>query len=275
MKDPSNDLPGYVNQTNQLLRFANDIILLMDQSGKLLDANEAAVNIYGWPLEELLKLNISDLRDPSTLKDLPAHLDMTAQTGALFETRHKHRDGTTFPVEVSTRNFEHAGRKLRQSIIRDISRRHKMLAKMEYDALRIEGLLRLNEIATQLPEKELMQFGLEWVEKLTGSKIAFIHFVNEDQQSIELVAWSAATREKYCTSVSDNHYPLSGAGVWADCLRQLKPVVFNDYANCPDKRGLPEGHSVLQRLISVPVVEGQLVRVVLGVGNKGCNLIRQ
>lgn len=268
MKQPINDLPGFGNQTNQLLRFANDIILLMDQNGKLLDANEAAVKIYGWSLDELLTMNVSELRDPDTLKDLVGHLKMTAQTGALFETRHKHRDGTTFPVEVSTRNFEYGGRYLRQSIIRDISRRYEMLAKMEYDARRIEGLLRLNEMATQLPEKEFMQFGLEWVEKLTGSKIAFIHFVNEDQLTIELVAWSAATRDHYCTVGFDNHYPVAQAGIWADCLRQLKPVVFNDYVNYPDKHGLPDGHSTLTRLVSVPVVEGELVRVILGVGNK-------
>lgn len=142
------------------------------------------------------------------------------------------------------------------------------LLKLERDALRFEGLLKLNEVATELPEKEFMQFGLEWVERLTGSKIAFIHFVNDNQETIELVAWSAATRERYCTASYDNHYPVSQAGIWADCLRQHKPVIFNDYEKYPRKHGLPEGHSALSRLISVPVIEGNQVRVILGVGNK-------
>ena len=268
MNEPINDLFRLENQFNFLLRFASDIILLMDADGNILEANDVAVSTYGWPLEQLLTLNIRELRDPSTLDEMQKQLKLTAETGALFETRHKRRDGTIFPVEVSSRLFEHEGNTYRQSIVRDITERHKMQSKLARDAIRFEGLLKLNEVATKLPEKEFMQFGLEWVERLTGSKIAFIHFVNDDQESIELVAWSAATKEKYCTAAYDDHYPVSQAGIWADCLRQRRAVTFNDYASYPDKHGLPEGHSELKRLISVPVIEGEKVCVILGVGNK-------
>ena len=268
MSEPISDLLRLENQFNFLLRFANDIILLMDADGNLLEANDVAVQAYGWPLEQLLTLNIRDLRDPATLDEVSKQLQLSAEHGVLFETRHKRRDGSIFPVEVSSRLFEHEGNTYRQSIVRDITERHKMQSKMERDASRFEGLLKLNEVATQLPEKEFMQFGLEWVERLTGSKIAFIHFVNDDQESLELVAWSGATKDKYCTAGYDNHYPASQAGIWADSLRQLRPMTFNDYANYPHKHGLPEGHSELKRLISVPVVEDNKVRVILGVGNK-------
>jgi PAS domain S-box-containing protein len=68
-----------------LLRFANDIILLMDQDGMLLDANDAAINTYGWSMDELLKLNVGNLRDPSTLMDFATHSRMITPQG-LFET---------------------------------------------------------------------------------------------------------------------------------------------------------------------------------------------
>lgn len=262
------DLKEMENHFNFLLRFANDIIFLTDEDGNILEANDVAVKTYGWPLEELLTSNINKLSDPETLPEVESLLKVTLESGALFVTKHVRRDGTIFPVEISSRMFEHEGRIYRQSIVRDITQRIKMQAKLERDAKRFEGLLKLNELATQLPEKEFMQHGLEWVEKLTESKIAFIHFVNDDQETIELVSWSAATREHYCTAGFDNHYPLSQAGIWADCLRQHQPVVFNDYPSYPDKHGLPEGHSELKRLISVPVIENDKVRVILGVGNK-------
>lgn len=268
MNAGSSDVSNLGSRIDFLLRFAGDIIFLMDEEGNLLEANDVAVSTYGWPLQELLKMNIRDLRDPETLNEVPTQLKLTAETGALFETRHKRRDGSIFPVEVSSRLFDYGGKRYRQSIVRDITERSKMQTRLERDARRFEGLLELNDMASKLPEKEFMQFGLEWVERLTGSKIAFIHFVNDDQQTIELVAWSTATRDKYCTAGYDNHYPVSEAGIWADCLRQHKPVIFNDYENYPDKHGLPEGHSALGRLISVPVIEGDKVRVILGVGNK-------
>ncbi|MEI7843780.1 MAG: GAF domain-containing protein [Gallionellaceae bacterium] len=264
-------LKNISDQFDFLTHFANDLIFLMDEEGNILDVNDVVVQTYGWTLGEILTFHIKDLRDPSTHDDLSQQLKLASKTGDVFETRHKRRDGSTFPVEVSTRLFEFEGKKYRQSIARDVTQRHSMVRKLSRDAKRFEGLLNLNDLATKLPEKEFMQAGLQWVEDLTASKIAFIHFVNDDQETIELVAWSQATQEKYCTAGYDNHYPVSQAGIWADCLREHKPVVFNDYESYPKKRGLPEGHSTLNRLISVPVIEGDKVRVILGVGNKDSN----
>ncbi len=265
MKEPIDELRRLESQFDFLLRFANDIILLMDEEGNLLEANEVAVNTYGWSLEELLTFNIRALRDPSTLGEVEAQLRLTAENGAVFETRHQRRDGSTFPVEVSTRVFEHEGKPYRQSIIRDITQRNKMQSKLERDAKRFEGLLKLHELAMQLPEKEFMQSGLEWVEKLAESKIAFIYFVNEDQQSIELAAWSAAAGDKDFAPGCDDSYAVAQAGIWADCLRLHQPVIFNDYASHPALRGLPEPPL---RLIGVPVIEGGRVQMILGVGGK-------
>ena len=141
-------------------------------------------------------------------------------------------------------------------------------ARLALQARRAEALLELPRSADQLDETAFMQRGQELAEELTGSQIAFIHFVNDDQETIELVTWSRRTLESYCKAGFDKHYPVSEAGIWADALRQRKAVVINDYATAIDKHGLPEGHAHLERLISVPVMEGGLVRMMTGVGNK-------
>jgi len=135
-------------------------------------------------------------------------------------------------------------------------------------ARRTEALLMLPEAADTLDERAFMQYGQELAEELTGSQISFTHLVNDDQETIELVAWSHATLAHYCRAAFDNHYPVSQAGIWADALRQRTPVVVNDYASALGKKGLPEGHAQLDRLISVPVIQGNLVRMMTGVGNK-------
>ncbi|MDD2843570.1 MAG: PAS domain S-box protein, partial [Rhodoferax sp.] len=122
--------------------------------------------------------------------------------------------------------------------------------------------------ADTMDERSFMQHGLGVAEQLTTSQIGFIHFVNEDQETIELVTWSSATLAHYCSATFDSHYPISQAGIWADALRQKRTVVFNDYTHASGKHGLPEGHARLDRLISVPVMEGGLVRMMAGVGNK-------
>lgn len=133
---------------------------------------------------------------------------------------------------------------------------------------RAEALLSLPTAAETLDEAAFMQYAMTQVEDLTGSQIAFIHFVDADEENIELVTWSKRTLESYCNAVYSRHYPVSQAGIWADAIRQHRVVIFNDYPNFTHKRGLPEGHAHLQRLISLPVIEKSKVVMLCGIGNK-------
>jgi PAS domain S-box-containing protein len=135
-------------------------------------------------------------------------------------------------------------------------------------ARRAEAMLDLPAAIDLLDEQSFMQRGQELAEDLTGSRIAFIHFVNADEETIELVAWSRSTLAHYCRAAHDKHYPISQAGIWADALRERRPVVFNDYQGYAQKRGLPDGHAELNRLISVPVIAESRVAMLAGVGNK-------
>lgn len=150
----------------------------------------------------------------------------------------------------------------------DITQLRANEAVLRIQAQRAKILLQLPKVAGTMSEKAFMQYAQEQVEDLTGSKIAFIHLVNRGGEEIELVAWSRRTLEHYCTASYDSHYPLGSAGIWADALREGKAVIFNDYPSYPHKRGLPTGHSALQRLISVPVFEDGNAVLVAGVGNK-------
>jgi len=150
----------------------------------------------------------------------------------------------------------------------DVTQRMENEQRLILLARRSEALLRLPKASEELSEADFMQHGMELAEDLTDSKIAFVHFVNDDEESIELVEWSRRTLAHYCHAAYEKHYPVSQAGIWADALRTRQPVMFNDYPNYPNKRGLPEGHSELLRLISVPVIENGKVVMLTGVGNK-------
>jgi PAS domain S-box-containing protein len=155
-----------------------------------------------------------------------------------------------------------------QGLMLDVTERRASERLQALQARRSEALLALHKVAETLSEREFLQFGMDQVEQLTGSRIAFVHFVNEDQETIELVQWSTRTLAEYCHASFDSHYPISRAGIWADAMRTMVPVVFNTYADVPDRKGLPDGHAHLERLISLPVIEGGTVRMLAGVGNK-------
>jgi two-component system cell cycle sensor histidine kinase/response regulator CckA len=116
---------------------------------------------------------------------------------------------------------------------------------------------------------ELLTATIDLAEELTGSQIGFFHFVKEDQATLHLQTWSTRTLAEMCTAEgAGQHYPLTEAGVWADCVRTGRPVIHNDYASLPGRRGLPSGHAVVVRELSVPVTRAGRICAVVGVGNK-------
>ncbi len=123
----------------QLFALARDVLLLTDRSGRVIEANEAAVAAYGHPRDALLGMDARDLRAPDARATFD--FDMAAAEdpgGARYETMHLRRDETPFPVEVSVRSLEIDGQRFRQSIVRDITERRRAEAAMlgQMDELR-------------------------------------------------------------------------------------------------------------------------------------------
>ncbi len=117
-------------------------------------------------------------------------------------------------------------------------------------------------------ESELLRFCLEKSVEITQSEIGYLHFVNPDQETISLQMWSADTMSLCEVPTKISHYPISEAGVWVDCIHQRKPVIHNDYASLPHKKGLPDGHAPVIRDVGVPVFEEGKIVAVIGVGNR-------
>ena len=118
-----------------LTKYASDIILLMDEEGRIVGANDRALACYGYTRDELLRLRIADLRSPESLSELETHRRrLEERQELLFETVHQRKDRTTFPVEVSARVVEVDGRKFYQSIVRDITERKRAEERVAYQA---------------------------------------------------------------------------------------------------------------------------------------------
>ncbi|PIP35903.1 MAG: hypothetical protein COX20_08790 [Desulfobacterales bacterium CG23_combo_of_CG06-09_8_20_14_all_52_9] len=148
---------------------SRDIILFMRRDdGRILEANVAATKSYGYSRDELLKLTIYDLRAPETLELTADQMAEADAGGLLFETVHRCSDGSTFPVEVSSRGETVDGTRTLISVVRDITER-----KHGEAALR-ESQERFQELAELLPETI---FEMDADGALTFvNKNAFAHF---------------------------------------------------------------------------------------------------
>ena len=132
--------------------------------------------------------------------------------------------------------------------------------------------LRLVEFSLTHSVDELLQKTLDALEDLTDSAISFFHFLEADQTTLWLQSWSTNTLQNMCEADGkDSHYSVELAGVWADCVRQRRPVIHNDYASLAHRKGLPEGHAPVIRELTVPIIRNDKVVAIFGIGNKPQN----
>jgi PAS domain S-box-containing protein len=117
-----------------LSEHADDVVLMVDFAGRIVRANERTREQYGWSVAELVGQELRVLRAPGH-ESVQEHLLKIRTDGrARYETVHRRRDGSTFPVEVSARRFEAEGAEYFQAIVRDATERKRVLAELSHQA---------------------------------------------------------------------------------------------------------------------------------------------
>lgn len=104
-----------------------DAVFLTDAQANLVDANAAAVRQYGYTRAELLKMNARQIRAPETRDAFESQWSPALEgSGVVYQTFHRRKDGTTFPVEISNSAFVIDGVTYTQAFVRDISERRAL-----------------------------------------------------------------------------------------------------------------------------------------------------
>jgi diguanylate cyclase (GGDEF)-like protein/PAS domain S-box-containing protein len=109
-----------------LMNSALEGIHVMDMDGNIVEANDTFCRMLGYTQQEAAGLNVADWDAQWSLEELTErfrkliHLD-----GALFETRHRRKDGSVIEVEVSTTGAEIGGQYYLYASSRDISERRR------------------------------------------------------------------------------------------------------------------------------------------------------
>jgi len=123
--------------------------------------------------------------------------------------------------------------------------------------------------AARMSLGDMLQMTLDEIEAQTGSEIGFYHFFDADQETLSLQKWSSKTLQNMCSADGEgSHYPVSQAGVWVDCVHERGPVIHNDYASLPNRKGMPPGHASVIREMVIPILRQDRIVAIIGVGNK-------
>ncbi|OFY51272.1 MAG: hypothetical protein A2W85_04550 [Bacteroidetes bacterium GWF2_41_31] len=125
-------------QTEQKLKLLNfalnsvtDEAFLIDESACFQYVNDQSCRALGYSEEELLKMNVSEIDPDFPFERWQQHWNIIMETGfMIFETRHKTKQGNSYPVEISANYFEYNGQGFNLALARDISDRKQAEAAL-------------------------------------------------------------------------------------------------------------------------------------------------
>jgi len=155
----------------------------------------------------------------------------------------------------------------KEELLQELTIYHQRVGR-NLNELRLNALLKLSQMSDKTLQ-EVMDFGLEEAIRLTGSKIGYIYYYDEQTELFTLYSWSSSVMDQCAVIEKQTVYELQKTGLWGEAVRQRKPIITNDYG-APNqyKKGYPEGHVHLTRHMNLPIFIGKKIVAVIGVGNK-------
>ena len=170
-----------------LIKYSNDIIWLLDEKANFVDVNDRALSIYGYTREEFFDMNASKICTEEKREEFWKDLKTTSlQDGFVNQTIHTKKDGSVFPVEVSSRKIGINGKVFYQSVVRDISERISFQKKILIQNRIYAVLSNVNQAISRIRVKHsLLQEICRIVVEDGQLSMAMIAFVNEEKRIIE------------------------------------------------------------------------------------------
>ncbi|MBK8615650.1 MAG: diguanylate cyclase [Anaerolineales bacterium] len=103
------------------------IFIIRNEDGQILEANKAAISLYGYTRGELLSSKNTDLSaEPESTKSATTMHLPSDQVIAIPLRYHRKKDGTIFPVEITARFVTWEGQSVHIAAMRDITERKQI-----------------------------------------------------------------------------------------------------------------------------------------------------
>ncbi len=260
----------------ELVENANSIILRLDAEGNIVFFNEFAQRFFGYSADEIYGRCLVETIVPSTEssgRDLSSMIDDLIRYPDRFasnENENIRKNGERVWVAWTNKGIRDEQGRITGILCigNDITSKQRVEKALKLDEARFQALFELSQMAAR-SVKEIVDFALGQQIELTGSEIGFLGFMDEEERLLTLQSWSEGVMEQCDDKDQIIHFPVEGAGLWAEPVKTRQPLIVNDYlAPRPGKGGYPEGHKTLFRFMSVPVFQDDRIVALAAVANK-------
>lgn len=167
----------------QLFETVSDAILVFDgETRKFIDVNERAMRLYGYSREEFDALKHSDLTAEPNRSEASIKETLAGTRTEVPLRYHRKKDGTVFPVEISSSTFELGGRRVLCGVVRDITERRKVEEELSKYRDHLEDLIK-ERTAELARTNELLTLEIEERRRAEKALKLFAYSVAHDLKS--------------------------------------------------------------------------------------------
>ncbi len=137
---------------------------------------------------------------------------------------------------------------------------------LRLDDMRLQALWELRQMH-DASEKEIVDFVLDRLVKITGSQFGMFGFMDETESVLTFHTWSKGVLRE--SVFQQTQWPVEEAGIWAEAVTSRQPLIINHYEDTGSPlKGCPLGHAPVSRLMSVPLFNGGQIAGVAAAANK-------
>ncbi|MFA6189858.1 MAG: PAS domain S-box protein [Sulfuricurvum sp.] len=131
-----------------------DSVFMIDENANFHYVNEGACLALGYSREEFESMTVGDIDPDWPRERWPEHWNALKKVGSMtIELRHRRKDGTIFPVEVSANYIQFGDKHYNMAIARDITERQLLEQQKDNERMRLFFERQLVGMAITSPEK--------------------------------------------------------------------------------------------------------------------------
>lgn len=176
----------------QLIEQSSDGFYLVNCAGDILNVNQEACKMLGYPRARCLSMNLSQIEARYTKQELEAMCnELQVGQKALVQSFHIRKDGSEFPVEISATKFVIDGHEVVACFVRDLTER------LTYRALSIDNSLLQAELEKYTQELQEQKNAFETVFEKSTDGIFLTegrHIINCNEATLKTFGYASKER---------------------------------------------------------------------------------
>lgn len=239
-------------------------VIIIDHDGNIEYVNKKFIDTFGYTLHHIVTIKEWWENASPDMEFIKRRKNKVEETNISKDWIFRCKDGSSRNVEF---HFAVTSDKV-IIVMNDITKRKTFEKALLLDESRLEAIQKLNYMY-DISISEIEDFALEEAIRLTRSKVGYLAFLDEKTNSLEMLSWSKEAMKECEIKDRKIIYKLDKTGIWGEAIRQRKPIITNDF-KAPNslKRGYPDGHVEIERHMNIPIMYGDKIVGVAGVGNK-------